>query len=70
MTAIKVVKVLGTSTESWEDAAREAVREASETIDDIHGVDVKSWTASVDDGSIVEYKATVELAFPVRDQAR
>lgn len=70
MPAIKVVKVLGTSSESWEDAAREAVREASETIDDIQGVDVESWTASVEDGSITEYKATVEIAFPVRDQAR
>lgn len=70
MTAIKVVKVLGTSSESWEAAAEEAVREASETIDDIRGVDVESWTASVENGSIAEYKATVEIAFPVRDQSR
>lgn len=70
MTAIKVIKVLGTSSESWEAAAEEAVREASETIDDIRGVDVESWTASVEGGSIAEYKATVEIAFPVRDQSR
>ncbi|WP_262175905.1 dodecin family protein [Haloarcula laminariae] len=65
MSAVKIVKILGTSTESWEDAAREAVAEADETIEDIHGVEVESWTASVDDGGITEYKATVEVAFRI-----
>ncbi|MFC6756011.1 MULTISPECIES: dodecin family protein [Haloarcula] len=63
MTAVKIVKILGTSTESWEDAAQEAVREATETIEDIHGVEVESWTADIEDGEITQYKATVEVAF-------
>jgi hypothetical protein len=65
MTAVKIIKVLGTSEESWEDAAREAVAQASETVDDIHGVEVEDWTADVENGEIVGYKATVEIAFPV-----
>ncbi|WP_255195101.1 dodecin family protein [Halorarius litoreus] len=65
MTAVKIIKVLGTSSESWEDAAREAVAQASETVDDIHGVEVEDWTATVEDGRIVNYKATVEIAFRV-----
>jgi flavin-binding protein dodecin len=65
MTTVKIIKVLGTSEESWEDAAREAVHEASRTIDDIHGVEVEGWTAKVEDGDLTEYKATVEVAFPV-----
>lgn len=65
MTTVKIIKVLGTSEESWEDAARDAVREASRTIDDIHGVEVEGWTAEVEDGELMEYKATVEVAFPV-----
>ncbi|GAB7011678.1 hypothetical protein JCM31271_36210 [Halorubrum trueperi] len=67
MTAVKIIKVLGTSSESWEDAAREAVSEASKTVDDISGVEIQDHTANVEDGSITEYKATVEVAFPVRD---
>lgn len=67
MSAVKIVKVLGTSNQSWEDAAEEAVAEASRTIDDISGVEVEDWTASVDDGGITEYKATVEVAFPVKN---
>jgi len=66
MTAVKIIKVLGTSEESWEDAAHEAVREASETVDDITGIEIESHTAEVEDGSVSEYKATVEVAFPVR----
>lgn len=69
MTVVKIIKVLGTSNESWEDAARQAVAEASETVEDIHGVEVEDWTASVDDGGITEYKATVEIAFPVHESA-
>ncbi|WP_135302331.1 dodecin family protein [Haloarcula amylovorans] len=68
MTAIKIVKVLGTSEESWEDAAHEAVSQASETIEDIHGIEVEDWTANVEDGQITEYKTTVEVAFPVHKQ--
>jgi flavin-binding protein dodecin len=68
MSAVKIVKILGVSTDSWEDAAHEAVREANETIDDIHGVEVESWTASVDDGEITEYKATVEVAFLIHNE--
>jgi hypothetical protein len=69
MTAVKIIKVLGTSEESWEDAAHEAVAQASETIEDIHGVEVEDWTATVRDGRITEYKATVEVAFPVHQTA-
>ena len=66
MTAVKIVKILGTSTESWEDAAHEAVSQASETIQHISGVEVADWTAEVEDGVIKEYKTTVEVAFPVQ----
>ena len=65
MTAVKIIKVLGTSEESWEQAAHEAVEQASHTIDDIHGIEVEDWTADVENGQITQYKATVEIAFPV-----
>jgi flavin-binding protein dodecin len=70
MTAVKIIKVLGTSDEGWEQAAQEAVDQASETIDDIHGVEVEDWTADVENGQIQEYKTTVEVAFPVHDQQK
>lgn len=69
MTAVKIIRVMGTSGESWQDAAEEAYREASQSIDEIHGMKVKSWTADVDEnGEFEQYKATVELSFPVQHQ--
>lgn len=65
MVAVKIIKVLGTSEESFDDAVREAVEKASESVDDVRGVEVEDWTADVSDGAITEYKATVEIAFPV-----
>ncbi|MDS0475302.1 dodecin domain-containing protein [Natrinema sp. 1APR25-10V2] len=67
MTAIKVIKVLGTSEESWEAAAEEAVKNASESVEGVHGIEVEDWTAEVENGEIVEYRATTEIAFPVKD---
>ncbi|SNZ06799.1 hypothetical protein SAMN06269185_1291 [Natronoarchaeum philippinense] len=66
MTVVKIIKVLGTSGESFDHAAQEAVHEASQTVEDIHGIEVEDQTATVEDGEIVEYKSTVEVAFPVK----
>lgn len=68
MTAVKIIKVLGTSDESWQAAAEEACRQASVTVEDIHGIEVEDWTAEVEGGEVVQYKATVEVAFPVHQE--
>jgi hypothetical protein len=63
---IKVIEIIGTSNTSWEDAARNAVRSARETLHGLTGVDVKAWTGKVGpDGLIEEYHATVKIAFRV-----
>lgn len=67
MTAVKVIKVIGTSNESWEDAAETAYMNAEETVENLLGMKVKSWTANVGDNGITEYKATVELSFKVHE---
>jgi flavin-binding protein dodecin len=65
MTAVKIIKVLGTSAESWEDAAEEAIAQASESVNEISGMEIEDWTAKIENGRITEYKTTVEIAFPV-----
>ena len=62
---VKVIEVIGASDKSWEDAARVAVKEASASIRGITGVDVQNLTATVKDGKIVKYKASVKIAFTV-----
>lgn len=67
MTTTKIIELLGESREGWQDAVENAIREASKTVDEITGVEVVNLTANVQDGRIVEYKACVQLAFPVRE---
>ncbi|AZR72311.1 hypothetical protein BBF96_02220 [Anoxybacter fermentans] len=68
MTTIKVIELIGESQKSWTEAVENAIAEACETIDGISGVEILSLKGTVRDGKIVEYKANVQLAFPVRDK--
>ena len=63
---IKVIEIIGISEKSWEDAVSQAVTKTAETVNDITGVEVKSFTASVEDGKVVGYKANCKIAFTVR----
>ncbi len=63
MPVVKVLELVGESREDWQDAVKSAVREASRTVKNISGVEVANWTAQVQSGQIVEYKANVKVAF-------
>ncbi len=65
MSIAKVVELVGSSRESWEDAVRLTVKEASESLRNITGVDVVHQTAQVEDGNIIEYRVTIHVAFAV-----
>lgn len=68
MSVVKIVELVGESSESWEDAVRQAVKEASRTVRHISGVEVLNWTGDVDEqGQITEYKADVQIAFRVEN---
>ena len=67
MKTIKVIELIGTSTQSWEDAANNAVKEAQETVSGITGVELVGQTARVEHGVIAEYRANLKLAFLVKD---
>ncbi|NQT18446.1 MAG: dodecin domain-containing protein [Planctomycetes bacterium] len=62
---VKVIELLSTSPNSWEEAAQNAVTEATKTIRDITGVDVIGFKGTVKKGKIVDYKAHVRVAFTV-----
>jgi flavin-binding protein dodecin len=66
-TVAKVIELVGESGISWDDAVRNAVKEASKTIDGITGVELVNCTASLDNGEIKEYKVNLKVAFGVRE---
>lgn len=61
---VKVIELVGSSTDSFSDAVRNAVRTAAQTIRNIRGVDVISSQADVDEnGELSLYKVNVKIAF-------
>lgn len=65
MSVINTLELEGVSTESWGDAAREALKEAAKTIRNIQKMDVVSTRASVTDDAITEYRTEVRIFFQV-----
>lgn len=61
----KVIELIGSSNNSWEEATANAVEAAAKTIRNITGVDVRHCTAKVKDNRITEYRADVKIAFIV-----
>lgn len=63
MTVLKVIEVMASSTSGWEDAANNAVKEASKTVNGIRSVYVKEHSATVENGKISEYRVTTKITF-------
>lgn len=64
---LKVIEVLSSSTKSWEDAAQNAVEEASKSVRGIRSVNVQNMNAVVDGGKIKEYRVNCKISFEVED---
>ena len=65
MAVLKVVELVGTSPNSWEEATKNAVDKAAETVRGIVGADVVGQNVVVKKGAITEYRVDVKLAFVV-----
>ena len=59
----RVTEVIGTSTESWEDATRHAVETAAKTLRDLRVGEVVKLDVTVEDGRITHYRARVNISF-------
>jgi flavin-binding protein dodecin len=61
----KVVTIIGSSPDSFAQAAQAAVAEAAKTIRGITGAHVVSMSCEVDGDKITSYRTTVNIAFGV-----
>ena len=63
MSVIKTIDLVGVSTESWRDAAAQALAEAAKTLRGIEGMDVIETSATVEDSKIAEYHTHIRIRF-------
>ena len=65
MAILKVLELMAHSNKSWEDAAQQAVLEASKTLQNIRSIYIQDHSATVKDNKIVEYRITAKLSFEI-----
>ncbi len=68
MAVAKVIEIMSESVHSWEDAAQEALKEASKTVDNIKSLYVKEMQAIVEDDQIINYRINAKVTFVVEEK--
>jgi len=58
----KIIELVGSSTTSWEDAAKTAVERASKTLRDLRIAEISQLDMKVEEGKITTYRAKVKLS--------
>jgi flavin-binding protein dodecin len=67
MAIVKVIEVLAESDTSWENAAQQALDEASRTIRNIRSIYIKEFQAIVRDDEIEKFRINAKISFVVDD---
>jgi flavin-binding protein dodecin len=63
MSVYRVIDVIGTSTQSWEDAATSAVNTARKSLRDLRIAEVVEQDLSIGDGGEITYRTKLRLSF-------
>jgi dodecin len=59
----RVTEVIGTSTESWEAAARNAVETAGQTVRDLRVAEATRFDVTIENGQISSYRVRLDISF-------
>lgn len=64
----KVIELVGSSSESWEQAAKNAVERAAQSLEDLRVAEVVTLDMHIDNGQIIAYRAKVKVSFKYHDR--
>jgi flavin-binding protein dodecin len=64
----KVIELVGSSNESWERAAANAVETAAKTLHDLRVAEVVEQDLVIEDGKVRAYRVKVKLSFKYRGE--
>ena len=67
MAVYKVIEIIGTSTESWEDAANEAIFRAGQSLEDLRIAEVISQDVKIENGKVSAYRTKLSLSFKFKE---
>jgi flavin-binding protein dodecin len=59
----KIIELVGTSTESWEKAASNAIERASKSLRDLRIAEISELDMQIKDGKVENYRARVKVSF-------
>ncbi len=64
MAVARITEIIGSSETSWDDAVKNAMERANQTLRGLTGLEVTKMNASVgEDGQIAEYRAHIRITF-------
>ena len=59
----KIIELVGSSATSWEDAAKNAVETAGQTLKDLRIAEITQMDMKIENGKVTAYRAKVNLSF-------
>ena len=65
----RVTEVIGTSPDSWEAAAKNAVETAARTLRDLRVGEIEKLDVTIEDGKVTSYRARVSISFKYESEA-
>lgn len=68
MSVTKVIEIIAGSEKSFDDATKNALKEASKSVDNIKSIYVKEMNANVENNKIVSYGVNAKVSFEVSSQ--
>jgi flavin-binding protein dodecin len=63
MSVYKIIELVGTSTKSWEDAAKGACETAAKTLEDLRIAEVTKQDVTMENGKVTAYRVRLSVSF-------
>ncbi|MBU3947992.1 MAG: dodecin family protein [Proteobacteria bacterium] len=65
----KIIELVGTSTKSWEEAAKNAVERASKSLRELRIAEITKLDMKIEKGKIAAFRARVQVSFKYEEGA-
>ena len=64
----KVIELVGTSSVSWEEAAKVAIETAAKTLEDLRIAEAKEFDMQIENGKILNYRVKLSVSFKYHEE--